>query len=312
MNLQKCGIIGCGAVGATTAYTLVKSGLFSELVLLDVNRKKAEGEAMDIAHSVPFVRPVEVYAGDYPDLADCGMIILAAGANQAPGETRIDLVRKNAKIFGQIIPELVRHNTDAILLVVTNPVDILTQITLRLSGFPENRVIGSGTVLDTARLKYLLGGKLGVDPRNIHAFIIGEHGDTELPVWSSANVSGIDLADFCKSFGVCEDLSCMNEIYEDVKNSAYQIIERKGATFYAVAAAIQRICEAIVRDENSVLPVSSLVDGHYGLHGLCLGLPAIVGRSGVKRILDFPLSATEQAALRHSADTLKSVLETLG
>ena len=173
MNLQKCGIIGCGAVGATTAYTLVKSGLFSELVLLDVNRKKAEGEAMDIAHSVPFVRPVEVYAGDYPDLADCGMIILAAGANQAPGETRIDLVRKNAKIFGQIIPELVRHNTDAILLVVTNPVDILTQITLRLSGFPANRVIGSGTVLDTARLKYLLGGKLGVDPRNIHAFIIG-------------------------------------------------------------------------------------------------------------------------------------------
>lgn len=201
MNLQKCAVIGCGAVGATTAYTLLGSGLFSELVLLDIDQKKAEGEAMDIAHGVPFVRPVNVYAGDYPDLADAGLVIITAGAAQSPGETRIDLVRKNVKIFRSIVPQIVRCNRDAILLVVANPVDILTYVTLKLSGFPASRVIGSGTVLDTARFKYLLGEHLEVDPRNIHAFIIGEHGDTELPVWSSANVSGIDLADFCKVCG---------------------------------------------------------------------------------------------------------------
>ena len=207
MNLQKCAVIGCGAVGATTAYTLLGSGLFSELVLLDIDQKKAEGEAMDIAHGVPFVRPVNVYAGDYPDLADAGLVIITAGAAQSPGETRIDLVRKNVKIFRSIVPQIVRCNRDAILLVVANPVDILTYVTLKLSGFPASRVIGSGTVLDTARFKYLLGEHLEVDPRNIHAFIIGEHGDTELPVWSSANVSGIDLADFCKVCGKCADMA---------------------------------------------------------------------------------------------------------
>lgn len=182
MNLQKCAVIGCGAVGATTAYTLLGSGLFSELVLLDIDQKKAEGEAMDIAHGVPFVRPVNVYAGDYPDLADAGLVIITAGAAQSPGETRIDLVRKNVKIFRSIVPQIVRCNRDAILLVVANPVDILTYVTLKLSGFPASRVIGSGTVLDTARFKYLLGEHLEVDPRNIHAFIIGEHGDTSCRV----------------------------------------------------------------------------------------------------------------------------------
>ena len=255
MNLQKCAVIGCGAVGATTAYTLLGSGLFSELVLLDIDQKKAEGEAMDIAHGVPFVRPVNVYAGDYPDLADAGLVIITAGAAQSPGETRIDLVRKNVKIFRSIVPQIVRCNRDAILLVVANPVDILTYVTLKLSGFPASRVIGSGTVLDTARFKYLLGEHLEVDPRNIHAFIIGEHGDTELPVWSSANVSGIDLADFCKVCGKCADMAGLHGIYEEVKNSAYRIIERKGATNYAIAKAVRRIAEAIVRDENSV-PVS--------------------------------------------------------
>lgn len=311
MNLQKCAIIGCGAVGATTAFALLKSGLFSELVLLDVNHKKALGEAMDIAHSVPFVRPVNVYAGDYPDLKDCGFIIITAGAGQAPGETRIDLVRKNAAIFQSIIPQITAYTQDSILLVVANPVDILTHIALKLSGFPASRVIGSGTVLDTARLKYLLGERLSVDPRNIHAFIIGEHGDTELPVWSSANVSGIDLEDFCASTGQCVDMACVHDIYEEVKNSAYRIIENKGATCYAIALAVLRIAEAIVRDENSVLPVSGLVDGHYGLHDICLGLPAIVGRDGIRCILDIPLDEQENRALQASAQALSAVLNSL-
>ena len=263
---------------------------------------------MDIAHGVPFVRPVNVYAGDYPDLADAGLVIITAGAAQAPGETRIDLVRKNVKIFRSIVPQIVRCNRDAILLVVANPVDILTYVTLKLSGFPASRVIGSGTVLDTARFKYLLGEHLEVDPRNIHAFIIGEHGDTELPVWSSANVSGIDLVDFCKVCGKCADMAGLHGIYEEVKNSAYRIIERKGATNYAIAKAVRRIAEAIVRDENSVLPVSGLADGHYGLHDLCLGLPAIVGREGIKQILDFPLDEAEHRALEASAAALSDVL----
>ena len=266
---------------------------------------------MDIAHSVPFVRPVNVYAGGYPDLADAGMIVITAGAAQAPGETRIDLVRKNVRIFQSIVPQITRHNRDSILLIVANPVDILTRVTLTLSGFPAQRVIGSGTVLDTARLKYLLGEHLEVDPRNIHAFIIGEHGDTELPVWSSANVSGIDLIDFCKVCGKCADMSGIRGLFDEVKNSAYRIIENKGATNYAISMAVLRIAEAIVRDERSVLPVSVLTDGHYGLHDVCLGLPAIVGRSGIQKILDFPLNTEENRALSASAAALSEVLSGL-
>lgn len=307
-NNNSCAIIGCGAVGAATAFALVRSGLFSRLVLLDVNEKKARGEAMDIAHSVPYVRPVLVQAGDYDDLKDCGMIIITAGANQAPGETRLDLVRKNIAIFRSIIPEIIKRNRDAILLVVANPVDILTDVTLRLSGLPACRVIGSGTVLDTARLKYLMGRQLRVDPRNIHAFIIGEHGDSELPVWSSANVSGIDLHDFCRDFGEEHSFAPMDEIFEEVKNSAYRIIESKGATCYGIAVAIVRIVEAIVRDEKSVLPVSVLAQGHYGLPNLCLSLPSIVGREGVLRILDFPLNERESQQLHSSAKLLEEVL----
>ena len=306
LNLRKCAVIGAGAVGATTAFTLLGSGLFSELVLLDINRDKAWGEAMDISHSVPFMRPANVYSGGYEDLKDCGIVVITAGAAQEPGETRIDLVRKNVKIFQSIVPRIVAHNREAILLVVANPVDILTYVTLKLSGFPAARVIGSGTVLDTARLKYLLGQELTVDPRNIHAFIIGEHGDTELPVWSSANVSGIDLGDFWDLCG--KSPARADEIFQEVRTSGYKMIETKGATNYAISRAVLRIAEAILRDENSVLPVSGLADGHYGLRDLCLGLPAIVGREGIKRILDFPLDEGERAALQKSADTLREVL----
>jgi len=310
INMQKCAVIGCGNVGAATAYTLAINSIFSEIVLLDSNEMKAKGEAMDIVHGLPFAHPVKVYAGNYDDLKDCALIIIAAGSGQKEGESRLDLVEKNVSIFKQIIPKIISRNRECILLVLSNPVDILTFVTLRISGFPANQVIGSGTVLDTARFKYLLGERLGVDMRNIHAFIIGEHGDSELAVWSSANVSGIDLDEYCKIKNR-SGIDTLYGIYDDVKNAAYKIIEGKGATYYAIAMCAYRIAKSIARDEHSVLTVSSLVDGHYGLHDVCMGLPCIVGNRGVEKMLDIPLSKSEQQYLSASADTLFSVLKEL-
>lgn len=301
VNIQKCAIIGCGFVGATTAFTLIEHGVFSELVLIDANNKKAEGEAMDLNHGIPFAKPVKVYAGNYDDLSDCSLIIIAAGANQKPGETRIDLVKKNTAILKSIIPEITKRNKECILLILSNPVDILTYITLKISGFPKNRVIGSGTVLDTARLKYLLAEHLGVDSRNVHAFIIGEHGDSELAVWSSANISGIDLKDFCGLCGKCTSMENIYNLYNNVRESAYKIIDSKGATYYAIAMATLRIVECIVRDEKSVIPVSTLVEGEYGINDVCMGLPSIVGKNGVERILEIPLNKNEAENLLNSA-----------
>lgn len=311
MDKQKCGIIGCGAVGATIAFQLVNSGLFNEIVLIDLNKKKAEGEAMDIAHGIPFVQPVDIYAGEYSDLQDAYMVIITAGANQAPGETRIDLVEKNAKIFQGIIPQITKYNRECILLIVANPVDILTSIALKISGFPANRVIGSGTVLDTARLKYKLGEQLGIDTRNVHAFIIGEHGDSELAVWSSANVAGISMEEYGEKSGNRLDDVAKKQIYETVKNSAYEIIDRKGATYYAIAVAVDRIAQAIVRDEHSVLTVSGLLTGQYGIDGICLGMPAVVGENGIERIIEVPLNEEELGKLQQSASTLKEALKDL-
>lgn len=311
LNIRKCAIIGCGFVGASCAFSLVESGLFSELVLLDANQKKAEGEAMDLSHGMPFARPMEIKAGSYDDISDCGLIIITAGANQKPDETRLDLVHKNVGIMKSIIPEIKKRGCEGILLIVSNPVDILTYAALKLSGFPANRVFGSGTVLDTARLKYLLGQHLDVDSRSVHAFIIGEHGDSELAVWSSANVSGIDLDHFCELCGNCNERETMQQLYEEVRDSAYQIIERKGATYYGIAMAVRRIAECILRNEHSILPVSSLIQGHYGLDHICMGVPCIVGSTGVEKVLDIRLSEDEQNKLNASANALKQVLDTL-
>ena len=277
MDKQKCAIIGCGAVGATIAFALTQKSLFSELVLIDANKARAEGEAMDLSHGLPFAHPMKVYAGDYCDISDCFLIIITAGTAQRPNETRLD---------------------------------ILTYCTIKLSGFPSNRVLGSGTVLDTARLKYLLGQRLCVDSRSVHAFIIGEHGDSELAVWSSANVSGIDLEDFHGLCASCQDVS-FREIYEDVRDSAYKVIDRKGATYYGIAMAVMRIVLSIIRDEHSVLPVSCYIDGHYGLNDLCIGVPAIVGNAGVEKVLDIPLSDDEKENLIASVKTLKNVIADL-
>ncbi|MBR7185113.1 MAG: L-lactate dehydrogenase [Clostridia bacterium] len=312
-NIQKCAVIGCGFVGATTAFSLMQSGLFSEMVLIDVNRKKAEGEAMDLTHGLPFLSPMQIYAGDYRDLYDASLIVITAGAGQKPGETRTDLVHRNVEIFRTIVNQIVAYTRDAILLVVSNPVDVLTYAALKMSGYPPNRVIGSGTVLDTARLKHLVGEHLGVDSRNVHTFIIGEHGDSELPVWSSANVSGIDLGHFCDICATCGgDPDALQPLFAQVRDSAYHIIEAKGATYYAIALAVTRIAASIVRDENSVLPVSTLVDGHYGLQDVCLGLPAIVGRDGVREVLEIPLNDREFTCLRASADKMKQIIAELG
>lgn len=310
-DLQKAAMIGCGFVGSSSAFTLMQSGLFSELILIDANQARAEGEAMDLSHGLPFAHPMQIRAGGYDDIGDCALIIITAGAGQKPGETRLDLVHKNVAIFKSIIPEIVKRNQDAILLVVSNPVDILTYVTLKLSGFPPARVLGSGTVLDTARLKYLLGEHLQVDSRSVHAVVIGEHGDSELAVWSGANVSGVPLDHFCELRGHFDHAAADHRLYNEVRDSAYEIISRKGATYYGVAMAVCRIATCIVRNEHSVLPVSNLLTGQYGQDGLCMSIPAVVGRGGVETTLDIPLSPQELGALVRSAETLKEVLGSL-
>ena len=309
LNKRKCAVIGCGFVGAAIAYTYAESGLFSEMVLLDVNHKKAEGEALDISHGLPFLAPMNIYAGEYADLSDAALIVIAAGANQKPGETRLDLLSRNLSIFDGIVEGIVRYNREAIILVVTNPVDLLTYYTWKKSGLPAARVIGSGTVLDTARLKSMIGQRLSVDPRNVHSFIIGEHGDSEVPVFSSANISGIDLDDFCHMAGIENYAEVLYSMFEEVRDSAYRIIEGKGATYYAIAQAVLRITRSIMRDENSVLPVSTVVKGHYGVSDICLGVPAIVGAEGVKEVLDLPLDEKEAALVAKSAKTVRETLE---
>ena len=285
----------------------MQRSVFSELVLIDIDRKKAEGEALDISHGLPYSAPMEIYAGDYDDISDAGLIIITAGANQKEGETRLDLIDKNLKIFEGIIPEIVKRDYKGILMIVTNPVDILTNAALKMSGFPPERVIGSGTVLDTGRLKYLLSQRLDVDARSVHAVIIGEHGDSELAVWSGANISGIDLDHFYELRGIPDYKKDTQRIYCEVRDSAYEIIERKGATYYGIAMAVAKISESITRDEHSILPVSSLLTGQYGIKGLCLSIPTIVGSKGAEKVLEIPLSGTEQRELTASAEALKKL-----
>jgi L-lactate dehydrogenase len=311
MDIQKAAIVGCGFVGSATAFSLVHKGLFSELVLIDADRNKAEGEAMDLSHGRPFVHPMKIYAGDYDDISDCSLVIITAGANQKPGETRLDLVHKNVRIFQSIIPEITKRNFEGILLIVANPVDVLTYAALKISGYPKERVFGSGTVLDSARFRYLLSEHLEVDSRSVHAMIIGEHGDSELAVWSGANVAGIPINDFCELKGFYSHQESMEEIYCRVRDSAYEIIKRKGATYYGVAMAVSRIAESIIRDEHAVLPVSTYLEGEYGLSGLCISVPTIVSQKGAEKALEIPLSKDEQDNLNQSAGELAAVIQTL-
>ena len=307
-NPKKAAVIGCGFVGAATAFTLMQSKLFSELVLLDANHDKAVGEAEDIGHGIPFAGEMDIYAGDYDDISDCSIIIVTAGANQNPNETRLDLVQKNVAIYKSIIPEIAKRNYEGILLIVSNPVDILTYVAQKLSGLPERRVIGSGTVLDTARLKYALSQHLNVDSRNIHSFIIGEHGDSEIAAWSSTNISGVPLDDFLEMRGHMQPDMDKQEIAEKVKNSAYDIIAKKHATYYGIAMSVRRICECIVRDEKSILPISTVMHGDFGIEDVCLSMPTILSAEGVEAHIPIELSEKEHTSLKKSADTLKNII----
>ena len=307
VNSRKVAVIGCGFVGSSSAFALMQSGLFSEMVLIDADTKRAEGEAMDISHGISFARPMQIYAGNYDDITDAAIIVITAGANQKPDETRLDLIKKNAAIMKSIVGEIKKRDFGGILLIVSNPVDILTLIALKESGYPSNRVIGSGTVLDTGRFKYLLGEHLDVDSRSVHAFIIGEHGDSELAAWSNARIGGLKVNDFFELRGHFNHEQSMKKIFENVRNSAYEIIERKHATYYGIAMAVKRICEAIVRNEKSILPVSSLMTGEYGLNDVVLSIPAVVDETGVQKVIPIELNDEELTKLKDSANILKDI-----
>jgi L-lactate dehydrogenase len=307
--MDKVAVVGSGFVGSTTAYALAISGTANEIVLIDKNADKALGDALDISHGVPLINPVDVYSGDYSDARDAKIIIISAGANSKPGGTRLDLVHKNTAVLKDIIPKLLNVNSDAIYLIVTNPVDILTYVTQKISGLPPGRVIGSGTLLDSSRFRYLLSKHCNIDPRNIHGYMIGEHGDSELAAWSITNIAGLPIDEYCNLCGDACDKSARKEIETRVVRAAYEIIQRKGATYYAVALAVRRIAECILRDERSILSVSSLLSGQYGIKDVCISLPSIVGIHGVEKVLELPISDEEVALFKKSANILSGIIK---
>ncbi len=307
----KVGVVGAGMVGSSFAYALMIRGLAAELVLVDAKQERAEGEMMDLNHGLSFGRPMKITAGSFADLEGCRVVVLAAGAFQRPGESRLDLLARNATIFRSIVPEVVRHNRNGILLIATNPVDLLTYISLQASGFPPSRVIGSGTILDTSRFRFLLGQYYGVDARSVHAYIVGEHGDSEIPLWSLANIGGVRLQEFAPLSGRRYDAREMDALFTGVRDAAHEIIKRKGATYYAIGLGLLSIVDAILGNHRTVLSVSTLMTGQYGVHNICLSLPCVVGSNGVEEVLTLPMSEEEERGFRASADTLKKTLAVL-
>ena len=308
----KIGLVGTGMVGASFAYAFMQQGHASEMVLIDSNHGRAEAEAMDLNHGLPFVRPMRIWAGDYADLKGAAVTVVTAGAAQKPGETRLQLLERNVAILRAIIPEVVRHNPDGIILIASNPVDLMTYLTLQISGLPPGRVIGSGTILDTARFRSLLGEHYTVDPRSVHAYIVGEHGDSEVPLWSLANIGGVPLKQFHSSRGTDYDAAALQGIFERTRDAAYAIIERKGATYYAIGLGLVTIVEAILRNQHTVMTVSSLMTGQYGIQDTAISLPTIVGAQGIEEVLLLPLSPEEEDAFRRSATTLQERFATVG
>ena len=306
---MKVGIIGSGFVGATTAFALMMRGVASKIVLVDINKDKSEAEAEDIAHAAPFAYANRVYAGGYEDLAECEIVIITAGSNQKPGETRLDLLERNVKIFEGIIPQIVKNAPDAILLVTTNPVDIMTEVTLKISGFPKHRVIGSGTVLDTARFRTLLGEYLGISPKSVHANVLGEHGDSEVLVWSNGDAGTLSIEELASDLKKPLTEEIKAEIGNDVRNAAYKIIKGKGATYYGIAGALARICQAISTHEHAILTVSSHHEEAFGVKDVCISLPTVIGKNGVMSVLHPDFNRHEASALQKSAETLKQYSE---
>jgi len=309
--LPKVVIVGAGFVGSSFAYALMIRGIASEIVLIDVDKKRAEGEAMDLNHGLSFVRPARIWAGDYEDCEGADIVVITAGIAQKPGESRLALTHKNFEIMKQIVSQVTRYNSKCIFLIATNPVDAMTYAVLKLSGFPAEKVIGSGTILDTSRFRYILGEYLRVDPRNVHAYIIGEHGDSEVPLWSSTNVAGTRLKDYCPLCGEEYDPEWLDSMFKKVKNAAYEIIELKGRTYYAIGLGLTRIVESIVRNENAILTVSSLVHDYHGVSDICLSVPSIINRKGIGGVIKLPLDENEIKALRKSAKILKDAVSLL-
>jgi len=310
---RKVVIIGAGAVGSTFAYALAQRGAADEICLLDVNHELAIGQVLDLAHGLPFYPPLQIRVGSKEDYADAQVIVMTAGAKQAPGETRLELLQRNAQIVSAVVDDIVAQNSSAVLVMVTNPVDVLTYLALRRSGWESGRVLGSGTVLDSARFRYLLSRHCQVDVTNIHAYVLGEHGDSEVAAWSMTHIAGVPMDEYCPTCHRCSNWPLERErIAQAVRDSAYHIINYKGATYFGIGMALVRIVSAILQDQNSVLTVSTLLDGEYGLRDVCLGVPAVVGQRGVERIVIAPLSAEEQQALERSAETLREQIAGLG
>jgi L-lactate dehydrogenase len=309
----KVAVVGVGSVGAATAFSLMSSGVASELVLVDIDEEKAEGERMDLSHGAYFTPPVDITTGDYDDCRDADVVVVTAGTNQRPGESRLDLLERNAGIFEEMIPQITAGLADdSVLLVVTNPVDVLSYVSWIVSDLPTERVIGSGTVLDTSRFRHVLSRTCDVDPKNVHGYVVGEHGDSEVMLWESTNVAGVPFETYAEAH--CGGLSetQKTEMEREVREAAYEIIERKGATNYAIALATTEIVEAILRDENSILTVSTHLDGEYGVEDVYASVPCVVNRDGVRNVVEHDLSADERAAFAESAGVLAENLDELG
>lgn len=308
LDHQKVILVGDGAVGSSYAYSMVLQGIAQEIGIVDIAKDKTKGDAIDLSNALPFTQPKTIYSASYADAKDADIVVITAGAPQKPGETRLDLVNKNLKILKSIVDPIVESGFNGIFLVAANPVDILTYATWKLSGFPKNRVIGSGTSLDTARLRQSIAELVNVDARSVHAYIMGEHGDTEFAVWSHANIAGIKIADWVKAHPEIDE-SKLVDMFTDVRDAAYTIINLKGATFYGIATALSRITRAILDDENAVLPLSVYMEGQYGLNDIYIGSPAVINREGIQSILEIPLTDHEQESMNSSAKQLKKIID---
>ena len=308
---RKVIVIGAGSVGTTYIFALMHTGLAGEIVLIDTDRRRVEGEIMDLSHGLPFIPPVTVRAGDYSDCADANLIVVTAGAKQASSQSRTELIQSNAKIISSIAEQIRKYDTDAVLVMVTNPVDALTQLALERLGWPRQRVIGSGTVLDSARFRYMLSQHCGIDARNVHAYVLGEHGDSEVVAWSMTHIAGAPIGERCAICKRCDWTKEHKRIADRVRDSAYHIIDYKGSTYYAIGLSLVRISGAILRNEHSVLTVSLLLQGEYNIEHVCLSVPCVVGDTGVEQIITTPLSAGEQAALKSSAQAIHRVLDSI-
>ncbi len=306
---SKVAVIGAGFVGAATAYTIAVNQLVSEIVLIDVMRDKAVGEAMDVSHGLSHIGQMKIHAGEYSDCADCDVIIVTAGLNRKPGETRLDLANKNVPIARTITDSIMKYYTRGVILVVANPVDILTYLIQKWSGLPLGRVMGTGTALDSARFRYSLSSRLGVDIQNVHAYMIGEHGDAQLPIWSAGSVSCQGIDEFCAHAGIPMGPQEKAAIVTEVKNAGAEVIKNKGATYYAIASVVTSIVETLLKDKNTIRTVCSVIDGPYGIHDLALSLPSIVNRNGVSSVLNLTLTDEETANLASCAKKMRDFLD---